>query len=229
MTDTGPPTNPGNIDVVGQRRTNPLDGFPNRDAWSGVGEIGGPQGELTGDSDSGGSPGVDPCSVPETRKVWNADAQAAAAVAALVAKADSMNDGSTLSNREFGANLFLNGNGGVSLTSVSVGPTPTGNQIPEVTIEPGGTTYLNWMGDIHNHPSGDSRLSSGEHARFNSRISSIISMHPERAEMNDVSAYVVVADSSSPTGYKIYAHTAAKSADDPGQEVNPNAQSCPNS
>jgi hypothetical protein len=171
-------------------------------------------------------PVEDPCANPVSRKVWNADARAVAAIADLLGRATSLGDGSNLSNREFGANLYLDANGVVDLTTVSVGGTPATGDIPEVTIEPGGTTYLNWMGDIHNHPSGDGRLSHAEQLRFDSRISAIQNMHPDRVEAPWIAAYVVVVDATSPTGYRIYAHTAGSGPDDPGQEVNPNAQPC---
>jgi hypothetical protein len=225
MTD---PTNPGDIVVYGQRRQS--DGtFPTLGGGVPGGGANEPPGEDQNEiTDPEYVPPPNPCDHPIASKIWNADARAVAAVAALTAKAASLNDGSNLTNREFGANLFLNSAGGVSLTDVSVGPTPRPGSIPEVTIEPGGTTYLNWMGDIHNHPSGTGLLSQIERDRFDARIASIQSLHPERSEINYIAAYVVVADSSAPTGYRVYAHTRDKSASDPGQEVNPNAQACPN-
>jgi hypothetical protein len=223
MTD---PTNPGDIVVIGQRRR-PGGSFPPPSgSGGGPGEDGGiHQNEVGQEPEDTVSP-PDPCADPDTRKIWDADARAAAAVSDLAAKAVSLNDGSSLSNREFGANLFLNSVGQVELSPVSVGPTPYSGTIPEVTIEPGGTTYLNWMGDIHNHPSGDGRPSGAEWSRFLNRIDAIQNLHPQRSEMVNVSMYVVARDPQ--TGQdRIYAYKKGDDPDQLGMEVNPQGQACP--
>lgn len=223
MTDTLP-----DVVVVGQRRQQ-NGTFPAASgSGGGVGDDGGiQQDELDPDPEDPPYSPPHPCDDPVERKIWNADARAAIAVAELMNKAASLNDGSSLANREFGANLFLDSNGYVDLSDISVGGTPTPGGIPEVTIEPGGTTYLNWMGDIHNHPSGDGRLSADEWARFNDRIDAIQNLHPQRTEMSAVAAYVVVLDANAPAGYRIYAHRKGDTQNSPGQEVNPDAQPCP--
>lgn len=218
MTDS---TNLGEIVVTGQRRSTPWTSFPTRTAiGSGGGE------SIYDEMDNGQGappPQPDPCSDPVHRKIWNADARAVAGIADLGARAASLNDGSSLDNREFGANLFLNSVGAVDLSDVSVGPTPPPGTIPEVTIEPGGTTYLNWMGDIHNHPSGNPLPSQEERDRFNDRIDRIQALHPDRAEMPYVAMYIVVRDSQ--TGQlRVYAY---RKGDITGSEVNPYAQPCP--
>lgn len=168
-----------------------------------------------------------PCDHPDARKIWNSDAAAAAAVAALAARAASLNDGSNLGNREFGANLFINNSGQVDVTEIDVGPEAVVGDIPEVEILPHGTTYLNWMGDIHNHPSGDGRLSTNERSQFNARIDRMIRDFPSRTEALALAAYVVVLDPTAPRGYRIYAHTRQTEADQLGKEVDPDAEPCP--
>ena len=226
MTDT---TNLGEIVVTGQRRRNSSYAFPSPGGSGGGGGTGYDV-PLTVSEDPNPPPPAEfnPCGNATSRKIWNADARAAAAVADLFAKAASLNDGSNLSNREFGANLFADDAGNVCLTAVTPGQTPTPGDFPEVTIEPGGTTYWNWMGDIHNHPSGDGRLNFNEYSRFEARIRSIRELHPQRLEMAFVAAYVVVLDSTVPLGYRIYAHRAGSGANYPGEEVNPEGQPCPN-
>lgn len=229
MTHTDPPSELDEVVVTGQRlQPNGLFPAPSGGGGGIPGDDGGiHQDELDPDNLGPDPSPPHPCDDPVGQKIWNADARAAMAVADLMNKAASLNDGSNLANREFGANLFLNSNGNIDLTEVSVGPTPTPGSIPEVTIEPGGTTYLNWMGDIHNHPSGDGRLSAGEWARFNDRIDAIQNLHPQRSELNAIAAYVVVLDANAPAGYRIYAHKKGDSQNSLGQEVNPDAQPCP--
>lgn len=218
----------GDITVVGQRRSSSLDDFPSTGS---TGWAGDPRPPFTDREWPDGEPPppqeeFNPCAYETTRKIWDADARAATAVADLVAKAASLNDSSTLANREFGANLFLNSVGAVELTDISVGPTPFSGTIPEVTIQPGGTTYLNWMGDIHNHPSGDPRPSGAEWSRFVSRIDAIQSQHTQRTEVANVSIYIAVQDAI--TGEtRLYAYKKGDDPEQTGNEVNPNAQPCP--
>lgn len=221
MTQEPPPTPVDDIEVKGQRRL-PGGVFPRPPITGGGG--GEEQEEL--DPDAQPSGGSHPCDDPETARIWNADAAAAASVAALLAKAASLGDGSNLSNREFGANLIREMDGRITLTEVSVGPTVTSGQVPNVVIQPGGATLLNWMGDVHNHPSGDGALSDVERDRFIERLDQIAQWHPER-DLSAIAAYVVVIDGSSATGYRIYAHTRDTPAGQEGQEVNPLAQPCP--
>ncbi len=226
MTDTLP-----DVVVTGQRRK-PNGTFPSGPGGGGGGnEPGGvDQWELDEEGDPPPPPegdGSHPCDDPVQRKIWNADAAAAAAVAALAAKAASLNDGSSLSNREFGANLFLNNAAQVESTEVDVGPPAVIGDVPDVEILPHGTTYQNWMGDIHNHPSGDGRLSTNERNLFNARIDRMIRDVPSRTDALSLAAYVVVLDPTSPHGYRIYAHNRHTGEDQLGKEVNPDAQPCP--
>lgn len=224
MTDTGPPTNPGNIDVLGQRRTNPLDGFPNRDAWSGVGEIGGPQGELTGDSDSGGSPGIDPCSAPESRREWNVDAAAAAAKKEMERKAGIKGDDG-LYSREWFAYLYERPDG-----SVYVGPVAEGFPgyvVPDNT----GQTADNLLGWIHNHPGGTQEPSGDDWLAFDERYNYVAqNSSGGQARADQLRMYMILQDNSGPTpGWKInvYGKNSSRNTNAPAPQVNPEGQPCP--
>lgn len=230
MTDTGPPTELGEVVVTGQRRR-PDGTFPSAgpSGGGGVGDPGGVnQNELPPDQPQP-EPEPNPCAHPDSALAWNADAAAAEAAAALFAKAASLNDGSTLGNREFALNLVRGLGSHVSpQPNVSVGPVPLPGQVPSVDLDMTGTNPGNWMGDIHNHPSGDGRLSDGEWNYFINYLSSISATNPERrSELGHVSAYVVVLDATSSKGYRIYAYNRDTPYDVLGAEVNPDAQPCP--
>lgn len=231
MTDPTPPHELDEVVVTGQRRR-PGGTFP---AGPGGGGPGG--GEGSGEhQDEVEDPGTQPyqppphpCDNPETAKNWNADAAAASAAAALAAELASRNDGSNLSNREAGANLILGANNRVQIQpNISVGGPAVGGQIPNVYIDMTGVTPANWVGDIHNHPSGDGRLSDGEWNQFINFVSSISATNPERsADLGYLSVYVVVPDATSARGYRIYAYNRDTPYNTLGEEVNPDAQPCP--
>ena len=227
MTDSGPPAQLDDVVTTGQRRRSPTMPFPARGSSSGIGDTPGRTIDLAGDDPEPPPQQNDPCADPATALPWNADAAAAGAVAALANKAASLNDGSSLSNREFGANLYMTNTGQVEITEIDVGPEAVVGDVPEVEILPRGTTYLNWMGDIHNHPSGDGRLSTNERNQFNARIDRMIRDFPSRTDALALAAYVVILDPASPHGYRIYAHTRGTGADELGKEVNPDAVPCP--
>lgn len=135
----------------------------------------------------------------------------------------------TLGNREFGAQLYLGLNNSVQVTPVSVGDPALSGQIPSVDIAWFDANPGNWMGDIHNHPSGDGRLSDGEWTNFINFLSSMSATNPERlSDLAHISVYIVVLDPSSPNGYRIHAYNRDTPYDTLGQEVNPDAQPCPN-
>lgn len=222
MTDTGPGDRVDDIDVFGQRRIGRTAPFPERPQPV---VPNGEHDELPPDLD----PEPDPCANPATRSAWNADAAAAAAARAMVAAASALNDGSSFANREFGTILYRGPNGGIANTGITWGLPGTPNEVPRVTLNDAGVTRANWMGDIHNHPSGDGRLSDDEWHAFVAYVNEISVSNPERRfELAGLAAYVVVADASAPDGYRIYAHTRDTPYGELGQEVNPDAQPCPN-
>lgn len=221
MTDTGPPTQVDDVVVTGQRRKDPTEAFPERPqiiVWEGTFD------EIPADLEE---PPPDPCADPVTRRAWNADAAAAQAAEDIFGLPASLNDGSTLANREFGTNLLVSPNGSVARPSVpiSVGAPATQGFIPNVYIDNTGRTDENWMGDIHNHPSGDGRLSDNEWTAFVNTMSQL-SATTQRTDLALVSVYVVVLDSTAPKGYRIYAYTRDTPYGELGEEVNPNAQPC---
>jgi hypothetical protein len=230
MTDPTPPSELDEVVVTGQRRKTPASPFPGGVGGGGGLSGGANQQEL--EEEDGLPPdgaGSHPCDDPVQRKIWNADAAAAAAAAALIANAASMNDGSSLSNREFGVNLILGAGGQVQpQPNISVGDPAVPGQITNVDIDMTGVNAGNWMGDVHNHPSGDGRLSNGEWVNFINFVSSISATNPDRLpELAHVSVYVVVLDPTSPHGYRVYAYDRDSPPDTLGQEVNPDAQPCP--
>ncbi len=97
------------IVVTGQRRSSPFVPFPGGSGSGGPGEPGDEQNEISDDPDQGGGvspPPSDQCSDPEAKRTWNADAAAASAIAAFLAKAAQLGD-TGLGQREFGFMLKL--------------------------------------------------------------------------------------------------------------------------
>jgi len=222
MTDV---TDLGEIEVKGQRRRNRSDPFPMRPVEDGGG---GPP--PTSDPTAPLDPGTldqDPCADPVKRRAWNADAAAAEAVRDMMSWAAGLGDGSTFANREFGVNLIVSLAGALSSPNVPVymgDPAVTGT-VPRVIIGVDGVTDENWMGDVHNHPSGDGRLSGGEWNAFINRVS-VLGATTSRTDISSITTYVVVLDASAPAGYRIHGYTLDTPYDALGQEVNPDAQPC---
>lgn len=163
---------------------------------------------------SGNDEGAAPACFLSARNPWSA--------------AISQGDGSTLGNREFGTNFIRTANGGLATNGISVGNPAQSGSVPNVVLDMTGVTHENWMGDIHNHPSGDGRLSGGEWANFISFVGQVAAVSPGRiSELNSLTAYVVVLDASAPDGYRIFAYNRNSPPDQLGAEVNPNAQPCP--
>ena len=216
-------THLGDLPVTGQRE--PIGGgsFPGTDPR----DQGGIHQEVVTENDPTSPESYfDPCSVPVTKLLWNADAKASAAPSAFANRASQEGDGNTLSKREFGANLIKGANSLVTLGPIGVGPQVQVGYTPTVTIPVGGATLENWMGDIHNHPSGNPLPSDGEWYAFQTRVADIVSAYPERnIEMQYAAMYVVVGDVPNA---RVYAYTRNSPPGQLGQEVNPDAQPCPN-
>lgn len=229
MTDTGPPTNPGDIVSIGQRRKDPTEAFPERPqiiVWEGTFD------EIPADLEE---PPPDPCANPATALPWNADAAGAGSIGKFLAKAaeigfaDAPNGVPTLLNREFG-NFLMRGTGqSVVSTPVTAGlaGSPT-----ELTLELHNVTPQNYLGDVHSHPFGNPLPSQADWDGFmaNNRSARLAGRTGETFYL-----YIVAVD---PNGGppKIYVYQdgprAANSADPAkpttkGLEVNPNAQPCP--
>jgi len=221
------------ITVVGQRRVASGLGFPIRPSGGGGGgggTSGGEEENTLPDDPNWGQPELlvqDPCANPASALAWNADAAAAAAVAEMLVAARDLNDGSNFSNREFGTTLYRTSGGDMANTGITWGERAVVGQVPNVILSTTGVDSSNYMGDIHNHPSGDGRLSDGEWTNFINLTSAIAQLHPERRpDLDAVAAYVVVADPTASAGYRIYAHTRRTPYGELGEEVNPDAQPC---
>lgn len=132
MQDTGPPTNPGDIVVIGQRRSSPNDPFPVREPP--------PTGPVDPDVPSIEEDTSDPCLNPDTAREWNADAAAAEALRRMLDFALREFGEDHLANREFGTMLCeMNGSiviGEIVAGDPLIGPDgrPTGNT-PNVRID----------------------------------------------------------------------------------------------
>lgn len=226
MTDA---TNLGDIIVTGQKRSNSSQSFP---ALPQTVFVPPPYATPEAVKDDTWRE-VPPCSIPAFRRRWNQDAAAASATSAFLSYAlglASLNEGDvtpygpTLTRREFGADLIMGPNGTVVLGQISHGPLPQPGQSAGVTIQHGNLQLANWMGDIHNHPGGNPLPSPTDWAGFQSMLQQL---RNAGLPTNNRFMYTIVADASSPTGYRTYAWGENDNPDLPGMEVNPQAGNCP--
>lgn len=145
MTDQ-PPTNPGDIWVVGQRRQ-PNGMFPPASGASGgAGDDGGVhQNEVDPDPEDPPYSPPHPCDDPETAREWNTDAAAAEALRRMKQDAnDPLLDG-----RERGFVIHFDpASQTARLGNLSVGPNMGGSVTPDLS----GISSENIVGFIHSHP-----------------------------------------------------------------------------
>jgi len=233
VADTEPPIDePGDITVIGQRRSDPSEPFPHRPepvVWDGQHDERLPDFE--------GPP--DPCARPTTALPWNADAAGAASASEFLSEAAEAGDTNpqtglpTLSNREFGRGLARGPNNSVWGNAVTPGldRNPDGST-GELTINFDPITLDIYLGDVHSHPNGNPEPSQTDWEFFlrNNRLA--------RENYGRTSEtfylYIVTVDANGQPD-KIYVYEdgprAADSPDPPrptetGQEVNPDAQPC---
>ena len=179
-----------------------------------------------------------PCENPDTAVPWNADAAAAAAIAAFrqaaaaLGGADAPGGVPNLGRREFGRGLARGSGGSVSGNAVSWG-NPTGpDGVSSMTLDMTGIGALDYIGDVHSHPNGNPLPSQADWDGF---------MHSNQQARNagrtqdTFYLYIITVDSSgNPTGIRVY-QDGPRSANSPnpdrptstGPEVNPDAQPCP--
>lgn len=210
MTDTGPPTDPGDIVVVGQRRSDPGYPFPERPEP--------PTGPVDPNTPTiEDDPGfADPCADPETALEWNADAAAADALKKFKAKAAELGDDG-LYEREFGCQLYQSPDGSIYLGPITYGDPLTGT----FNFDESGATVGNLVGEIHSHPTGQVEPSVADWGRLN-----VWSGWTQR----NFRSYIVSRDLSDPSSdfaIRVYDTTSDQSSDDPGPEVNPESSPCP--
>ncbi|MFN4288965.1 MAG: JAB domain-containing protein [Brevundimonas sp.] len=217
---SNPPTTVEGITITGQRRSDSTQPFPVMPP---------PIPVMPGDVaviDPDVEPQyVEPCDIPAFRDRWNADAAAASAVEAFLDHAESIGDGRTLSNREFGAFLLRGAGNTIILGNVSHGAPVVPGQVSNVVLDHTGVTYQNWMGDIHNHPSGDGRPSDEDWRVYEDFLVAVSKLG---IPTHDKFMYVVIQDASvNPPVHRIYVYSEDSDRNEIGEEVNPDASPCP--
>lgn len=210
--------------ITGQRRiANSTVPFPGKDGSSGIQQ----NEDTVPGGDEGGGQVIVPsqCSAPQAKRVWNADAAAAAAISDFLARASTLGDGFTLRNREFGAALTLGPNDSVNLSTITWGDPAHPGVTPAVTIDTTGVTNQNWMGDVHNHPSGNPLPSVGPSGDWPSFMGNISQLELGGRSTDGIAMYVIVQDEAG--NIKTYAYTKDSNPNEIGKEVNPDAAPCP--
>lgn len=226
--------------VTGQRRR-PNGTFPSGPGGGGNEPGGVDQWELDEEGDPPPPPegeGSHPCDDPETALPWNADAAAAAAIAAFrqaaagLGEADAPGGIPNLGRREFGRGLARGSGASVWGNAVSWGNPPGTDGVSSMTLDMTGISTLAYIGDVHSHPNGnplpsqadwDGFMNSNQQARNAGRTQETFYL------------YIITVDSSgNPSSVRVY-QDGARSANSPnpsrptstGPEVNPDAQPCP--
>ncbi len=226
MTDTGPPFDLGDIYSVGQRRR-PGGSFPTGGGGGSGGNSDIPPDEPLeteeGDPNGGELP-LHPCSDPETALDWNADAAAAEALRRMQEDADDP----LLDGRERSFVIYRNPlTGRIQLGNIAVGPNRGGEVQPDDT----GINRGDIIGLIHSHPG------SGPYPSGPDRTNFTEFWQPEiAANGGDPSAFrlYLVGTRTDPGGQarlqiRVYDQSNLEGDENnPGPEVNPNAEPCPN-
>lgn len=207
MTDTNPPTDLGDVVVVGQRRSEPHQPFPERPqpvVWDGEYD------ELP--PDLGEAP--DPCADPATALEWNADAAAAEAKRQFESAAVGLGDDG-LYEREFGAQIYQRPDGIVYLGRVTYGDPMTGT----FAFDESAATHDNLIGEIHSHPAGNTVPSAADWARMDGWSG---------WTGRNFRSYIVARDVSDPQSsfaIRVYDMTSDRTIDENGPD--PEATPCP--
>lgn len=209
------PTNLSDIVVTGQRRDNISDPFPQYTLISDYY----PSTDATINPDDG--MGDVQCSLPTHRKIWNADSRAAEGVTDFKVNAG----GNNIFDRERHAYLKLNGNT-VELGNIAVGPVVQPGETAEVQPDVTGIFRTNYMGDIHVHPSGVGLPSAADQAGFLKNVREAEEAGRSATELDNIAMYIVVKDTSTRAGYRIYAYTRNSNFNQLGREVDPLASPC---
>jgi len=240
MQDTGPPTNPGDIVVIGQRRSSPNDPFPVREPP--------PTGPVDPDVPSIEEDTSDPCLNPDTALPWNADAAATAAVKALKGFSANLHPGeSNFNDREYGLVLWEMPDG-----SIVPGPMRAGEytlyeaaQRAAQGLEGRANVALDWnspgtgaiiLGTVHTHSMGSFLPSGYDRSRDDQGVLTYTQITRESQASGRGNQAVLYVAANQPGSYenlgptKIFAYDErnrdAAIAGDQGAEVNPNGVPC---
>jgi len=214
MTDE-PPTDLGEIVVVGQRRSEPWQPFPERPTLVRPD----PDVAVLPDEDTGP---VDPCFNPETARDWNADAAAAEALRRMQADAnDPLLDG-----RERGFVIYWDAaTQMMRLGNLAVGPAMGGAVTPDLT----GIDRGSIIGFIHSHPGSGPYPSGPDRTVLFPFFQNEITSGGGNATLFRLYMVGTRADPGSPARLQIRVYNASNLSGDeenPGPEVNPDGEPC---
>lgn len=221
-----PPTNPGDVWVVGQR-LQPNGLFPPPPGGGGgiPGDDGGiHQDELDPDNPSPNPSPSHPCENPATAVDWNADAAAAEAKKEFERLAAERGDDG-LYSREWHAFIYQDQNGRMYL-----GPVVPGT-INSVTPDTTGMTPDNLIGFVHNHPGGTIAPSGDDWAGFDSLYGWVAQWSSDGvSRANQLRQYIIARDANNPNSsikIRAFDKDSSRGSEAAGQEVNPDGEQCP--
>ncbi|CAN5224444.1 hypothetical protein BH10PSE1_BH10PSE1_12130 [soil metagenome] len=219
------PTNPGDVVVVGQRRTAPSDPFPGLPAYVE------PGGEFDEREPIGEQP--DPCANPVTRREWDRDAAAASARKKIEAAA--LLAGETgLTHRERACWLLRQPDGSIIASSPIEGDVFQPGVTPTTFMDPYAVGDMSQIvGIVHNHDIGFHAPSSatgnyGGDAAALATLQNIMSTYPSNDGW-EARLYIVAQTTTSPPYNMINVYGPDTIGQGLGPEVNPDAdeQACP--
>jgi hypothetical protein len=221
-----PPTNPGDVSVVGQRmRPNGL--FP--PSPGGGGGNPGDDGGIHQDELDPDNPGPDPspphpCDSPETALEWNADAAAAEALRLMQADAnDPLLDG-----RERSFVIYRDPvTGQIRLGIIAVGTNMGGEVTPNMT----GINRGDVIGTIHSHPGSGPYPSGPDRSNFTNFWQPEIAANGGDPSLFRIYIVGTRADPGGPARLQIRVYNRDNLHGDeanPGPEVNPDGEFWPN-
>lgn len=232
MTD---PTNPGDIFVVGQRRSSGGQFPGNGGSGGGDGDIGGPVSNQD-EEPAPYEPLPTPCADPATALEWNADAAAAKALAKMLAAAAAQNDVThNLSNREYGGMICEYSDGTLSISDIEYGDpifdehgtwlNPGVQPSVDVSIGACSSSGGKPLGMFHSHPGVGSSagLPSVSDATWVNAINNI------RGDVLGRIYIVSIGSGSPPYQIHVYNHTNVQAGTVQGvigPEVNPDGEPC---
>ena len=216
MTDQPPTDDPGDVVVVGQRRSEPWQPFPERPTLVRPD----PDVAVLPDEETGP---LDPCFNPETALEWNADAAAAEALRRMQADAnDPLLDG-----RERGIVIYRDpATQMIRLGNLAVGPAMGGAVTPDLTGINGGSI----IGFIHSHPGSGPYPSGPDRTILFPFFQDTITSGGGNAALFRLYMVGTRADPGGPARLQIRVYKASNLSGDennPGPEVNPDGEPCP--